>query len=184
MKKLIILIAAFTFAVNANNWPEPIANASYAIFEGGNKPNRLYGKPCNVTFYTFDGDSIITTKNAYNFGYPKINSGLRLDPSAPKPQPATYEIKSASKIFYSGKCTIIFYDKHNNVISEFQCYKTNDTIMIRFRDSTTQPGSIGLIVNLSAPTFEELRNTWTAMNKFPLDLSRVTEKPNHSKKLK
>jgi|GEM_PF-5033513 hypothetical protein len=187
MKKLITLIAAISLAVNADPaWPDDIPGASYAIFEGGKAPSPFSRLPKNVTFYTFDGNPIITLAHptAYRFGYPKVNPGLRLDPSAPKPQPATYEIKSASKIFYSGKCTIIFYDKHDNVIAGFECYKTNDTIAITFQKPDVQPGRIGSLVTLSAPNFEGLKNMIEQWNSFPLDLSRVTEKPKHSKKWK
>ena len=182
MKKLITLIAAFLFTANAFAIFEPIANASYAIYEGGKRPG-IFSAPKNVTFYTFDGDSIITVEHPQAYiCYLKINR-LRLDPAAPKSQPVTYEIKSASKIFYSGKCTIIFYDKHNNVIAEFECYKKNDTIAIAFSRPDVEPGRIGSLVTLSAPNFEGLKAMIEQWKSFPLDLSRVTEKPKISKKL-
>lgn len=188
MKKIILsLIAVITLAVNAvPAWPDDIPGASYAIFEGGKAPSPLSRSQKNVTFYSFDGNPIITLAHpsAYRFGYPKVNPGLRLDPSAPKPQPVTYEIKRSSKIFYSGKCTIIFYDKHNNALAEFECYKTNDTIAIAFPNPGIQPGRIGAVITLSAPNFDGLRDMVATFKNFPLDLSRATEKPKHSKKLK
>ena len=49
MKKLITLLAAFMFAANALAVFEPIANASYAIYEGGKRPG-IFSAPKNVTF--------------------------------------------------------------------------------------------------------------------------------------
>jgi hypothetical protein len=178
MKKIILtLIAATTLAVNADPRLDDIPGASYAVFEGSKKSG-------NVTFYTFDGNPIITVPAhlAYHV-YLKVNS-LRLDPSAPKPQPVTYEIKPVSKIFKSGKSTLFFYDKHNNVIAEFECYKKSNSFSIIFKDPTVKPGYIGALTTVTAPSWASLKDIITPMKCCLLDLSCVAEKPKHSKKLK
>lgn len=177
MKKLITLITACIFAGNALAIFEPIPGASYVIFEGGKKPG-LFKTPKTATFYTFDGNPIVTVPypQAY-ICYLKINR-LRLDESTPKRQPATYEIKPISKIFYPGTCAIIFYDKHENVIAKFKCYKNGNTIRFPFQD--TSVSDVSITGTIAVRSLEELR----ALKGFDLDLSRVTEKPKHSKKLK
>ncbi len=157
IKNNLALLATITLATHAFAIFEPIPDASYVIYEGGKVPS-LLSAPKNVTFYTFDGNPIITVKypQAY-ICYLKINR-LRLDPAAPKPQPVTYEIKPVSKmhgLFGSGKSIIFFYDKHDNVIAKFECYKKSNTIA---------------------------RELIQSFGSFSLDLSRVTEKPRKSKK--
>lgn len=184
IRKTFALLATISIATHAT--PD-IANASYAIFEGGKEPNNsiFYPNnrpPLNVTFYTFDGNPIVTVNNPYRDGYPK-RCHLRLDPSAPKPQPVTYEIKPVSKmhaLFGSGKSIIFFYDKHNNVILQHECYKKNKTLSFIIRNHAVESGRIGEFTRITVPNFEFLKTNNVII---PLDLSRVSEKPN-SKKLK
>lgn len=183
MKKLITLIAVFAFTANADVflW-DPIPNASYLIYEDGRRPHPFSERtrnPSYVTFYTFDGNPIITLDHGLAFpGFPKVNHP-RLDYTAPKPQPVTYEIKPVSIIhglFKSGKCIISFYDKHDNVIANFECYKKGKSLSFIITNPTVKPGHIGAFTKLTVPDFEFLR-TITPSTTLPLDLSGVTEKP-------
>lgn len=175
IKTNLALLATITLATHAFAI-DNIPNASYAIYQDDKAPVTLK----NVTFYTFDGNPIITVQ--YRLAcraYPK-NKSLRLDPAAPKPQPVTYEIKPASKmhqLFGSGKGIIFFYDKHNNVIQQYECYKKGDYISITFPNPDVEPGRIGSLVELGGSNFERLKALIRLWEVFPLDLSRVTEKP-------
>lgn len=176
MKKLITLIAVLTLAAHAHDNDEPIANASYAIYSG-KPPHPLVSKEtaCRVTFYTFDGNPIITVNHPeqFHFGYPKVAGRLRLDPSAPKPQPVTYEIQYASRfptLAGSSKCIIYFYDKNGNLIEQYTCDTEGGFLVIYYCLGTTP-----YIKNI-----DQLRG----LTHFPLDLSRVSEKFKPSKKLR
>ena len=162
-------------AANANPILDNIPNASYAIDENSKRPS-IMRESGNITFYSFDGNPIITVDHplAYHC-YWKVNT-LRLDPAAPKPQPVTYAIKLISKKFWSKKCAIIFYDKHDNVIAEFECYQKSNSLSIIFKDPTKKPGVIGEFTKVTAPNWALLKDIITSMKWFPLDLSRVTEK--------
>jgi hypothetical protein len=183
MKRLITLITALAliFAANAGPMMDPIPNASYAIYEGGRTPSAL-SKSTNVTFYTFDGDPIITLDHLTACpGFPKVNRP-RLDPYAPKPQPVTYEIKYASKfpmLVGSSKSIISFYDKNDNVIKKYEYNNLRHEIVV-YSSLPTKDPHLAIAGTYYAKTANDLRK----LADFPLDLSRITEKPKHSKKLK
>lgn len=102
-----------------------IDNASYLVYEGTptkdsisiELPGGVKCKCKNVTFYTFDGEPIITLE--HDFRFPRMDE--KLDPKAPKPKPVSYR-----KIYWPAihigfgmekGCPgyfVLFHDKNNN----------------------------------------------------------------------
>lgn len=175
-----ISIATHAFAIDDTIIPQ----ASYLVYERdfGNGPDSLSKE---VTFYTFDGNPIITMEHHWTTRTELLK---KIDPSAPKPQPVSYEISKPRSVWdpflvvmgVQPPCFIIFYDQHDNVIAKFDCYKKRKTLSIIVRNPAVQPGRIGEFTRITVPNFEFLKTNNVII---PLDLSRVSEKPN-SKKLK
>lgn len=131
---------------------ERILQASYLIYKEEYNPERDIVYLLNeVTFYTFNGDPILTIKDS------SPNKERRLDPRAPLPQPISYDIKSLDMFAF-----VYFKDKHNNTIKRYLYRKDNDQIVVKFKTGT------------KIYQFNDLLTAYDrAKDDFPLDLSII-----------
>lgn len=96
-----------------------VPNSSYVIYEGQSEMGGVPAKSKLVTFYTCDGDAIVTIPHGFRF--PVIER--KLDKTAPKPRPTAFKRIWWPAIRLGFGMTkgvpgymVIFYDKNGNAI--------------------------------------------------------------------
>lgn len=110
-----------------------VRDASYFIIQGQEKAIPTGGVPCAprwVMFYTASGDRI---GKAYCSFKELLDLKNRLDPQAPKPQPATYSIDYWDADYASQGLPgyfIIFKDNHGNHIDSYRYNIDTQTIEV------------------------------------------------------
>ncbi len=145
-----------------------VAGASYHIYQGANESS--HGIPMtsrHVTFYAYDGTPLATYR--YRMGcFSSVE--IMLDPTAPKPQPATCVINywpACELVFGMTKGVpgwfIVFYDRNGNKITRYRYDR--DTHVITTGYSRTAGNTTFLLDEATPQALID--------NAFPLDLRNL-----------
>lgn len=162
---IIFIVATQTFAMHDESQRiheienSIIPHASYLIYEKSDGSRIVRGTQY-VTFYTFDGEVIVTLQH-----HGKCMSH-KLDPQAPKPQPISGKIvyltsqEKYGVIKQVGGYFIYFYDRNQNILGKFRFEKKIRSILVISHDQSIE--TIELDVALKS-------------SDFPLDLSLIND---------
>lgn len=163
MKKYLLLLIGLTSAVLIHSMEDRsvIEGASYVICNSG----------MEVTFYTFDGEIIVTVDDSC------LDMSVRLDSRAPKPQPTHCKIvyKSSRTNNYGvikvvSESFINFYDKSGNLITQYPIDPDTRFISLSHeRDANNKILIKGMFLH------EALYSS-----QFPLDLRKVVILPEEA----
>jgi hypothetical protein len=164
------LIAASAFLITLHSYAQDdqvIKGAAYYVYENTDpKSGYIVMGSKHVTFYTHDGQKLVTLATE-GFLEPQ---NFRLDPAAPRPQPATFRLISFPRIREQGPegDWVAFFDKHGNRIKGYEYDKETQGLFIAFDQITKEEINVEFPLN----DLEKIRSIQPRSN-FRLDLSIV-----------